>query len=208
MQKKRNCFFTILIAFIFILSVGLPLYGQSNAFVAEKEKDEKQKDDDTKDSDEEKDKEKKVKIEIDESEFSPVTLGELLAKPGKFINKKVVFQGEFSSFTTLALDYEPALRDSKDYISITIFRPETQIPLSELKLAYPVEEAKDNEIIKDLEKGDTIEIYAKGFSAALDEPWLDILLLKRIASASPKKDDKEASGGEENNLKDKSKKDE
>ena len=130
---------------------------------------------------------------INESDFQPVLIGSLLEKPQDYIGKKIKFRGKFSSFTTLALDYKPAMRASKDYISICIFRADSKIPLSELKLAYPVKEAKENQVIRELEEGDLIEIYGEVFSAALDEPWADILQIKIIESA-PKKEDKEVKG--------------
>lgn len=142
----------------------------------------------SKESKEKKQEEKKEvkKIEIVESEFQPILLGSLLESPDKYLNKKVKIRGKFSSFTTLALDYEPAMRKSKDYISICIFRPETKIPLSELKLAYPLNEAKENQVIRDLEEGDLIEIYGQIFSTALDEPWVDILSLKSLEKPKDK----------------------
>ena len=115
---------------------------------------------------------------IDESQFKPVLLGVLLEKPENFIREKIRFRGKFSSFTTLALDYEPALRKSKDYLSICIFRSDSKIPLSELKLAYPMKDAMDNQLIKDLEEGDLLEINGEVFSAALGEPWVDIVSFK------------------------------
>ena len=94
--------------------------------------------------------ENKVKKKIKEEEFQPLLIGTLLDKPEEYIRKKIKFRGKFSSFTTLALDYKPAMRKSKDYISICIFRPDSKIPLSELKLAYPVNEAKENQVIREL----------------------------------------------------------
>ena len=137
-----------------------------------------------------KDEKKKEPVKINENEFQPVLIGSLLESPTDHLNKKIKFRGKFSSFTTLALDYEPALRKSKEYISLCIFRPDSKIPLSELKLAYPLGEAKENQTIRDLEEGDLLEIYGQVFSTALDEPWVDILSLKRLESASPKKDEK------------------
>lgn len=145
---------------------------------------------------EEKPEEKKKKIEIIESEFQPILLGSLLENPKNYLDKKIKIRGKFSSFTTLALDYEPAMRKSKDYISISIFRPDTMIPLSELKLAYPLDEAKENQVIRDLDEGDLLEIYGQVFSTALDEPWVDILSIKslekpkeKIAEVKAKKDE-------------------
>ena len=153
----------------------------------------KQKASDKKDN---KSTDEKKKEPINESDFQPVLLGALLEKPDSYIERKIKFRGKFSSFTTLALDYEPALRKSKDYISLAIFRTDSKIPLSELKLAYPVKEAKENQVIRELEEGDLIEIYGQVFSAALDEPWVDILSIKKIESASDK--DKVAQEKEEN----------
>ena len=135
----------------------------------------------------EKKEEKKKKEPINESEFEPLLVGALLENPTNYLNKKVKFRGRFSSFTTLALDYEPALRKSKDYISICIFRADSKIPLSELKLAYPVADAKEDEVIRDLEESDLLEIYGKVFSDALDEPWVDIISIKKLESAPNKK---------------------
>lgn len=132
-------------------------------------------------------KEAEVKKEpINESEYAPVLVGALLENPEDYLNKKIKFRGKFSSFTTLALDYEPAMRASKDYISICIFRNDSKVPLSELKLAFPVKEAKDNQVIRELEEGDLIEIYGKSFSAALGEPWVDIVEIKKLESANKK----------------------
>ena len=142
-------------------------------------------------------KEEIVKKEpINESNFQPILIGTLLEKPQDYLGKKIKFRGKFSSFTTLALDYKPAMRASKDYISICIFRTDSKIPLSELKLAYPVKEAKENQIIRELEEGDLLEIYGQVFSTALDEPWVDILQIKMIESAPKKSEDKEIKGAE------------
>lgn len=134
----------------------------------------------------EKKEEVKKEIKINESEYEPILLGTLLDNPQNYLEKKIRFRGKFSSFTTLALDYEPALRKSKDYISLCIFRPDSKIPLSELKLAYPLKEAKENEVIRELEEEDLLEIYGKVFSAALDEPWIDVLYLKNLKSTNKK----------------------
>ncbi len=152
-----------------------------------KKGDKKEKEDKENKKEEKKDKEdkkEKKKEPINEKDFEPILLGKLLDSPKDYLNKKIKFRGKFSSFTTLALDYEPALRKSKDFLSICIFRPDRKIPLSELKLAYPIKEAKDNIVIRELEENDLIEIYGEVFSAALDEPWVDILSIKTIESAT------------------------
>lgn len=142
-----------------------------------KEKKEKVK------NEEEKEDEKIKEEPVNESDFKPILLGVLLENPQDFLNKKIKFRGKFSSFTTLALDYEGAMRKSKDYISLCIFRTDSKIPLSELKLAYPLKKAKDNEVIRDLEEGDLLEINGEVFSTALDEPWVDIVTIKKLESA-------------------------
>lgn len=168
----------------FLISSTFITKGSEITIVAkEKEKKEKVKNEEEK-------KDEAVKEEpINESDFKPVLLGVLLENPQDFLNKKIKFRGRFSSFTTLALDYEGAMRKSKDYISLCIFRTDSKIPLSELKLAYPLKKAKDNEVIRDLEEGDLLEINGEVFSAALDEPWVDIISIKKLESA--KKDTNE-----------------
>ena len=131
---------------------------------------------------------KKEPVKINESEYEPILIGKLLENPGNFIGKKIKLKGKFSSFTTLALDYGPALRKAKDYISLCIFRPDSMIPLSELKLAYPLKEAKENPLIIELEEDDLLEIYGQVFSAALDEPWVDIISLKNLGGSSKKEE--------------------
>ena len=182
-QKARNIKLSIVInalCIVLLICTSQPTHSIHYTSIAKKDsKKEKEKD---------KDKEKKKKKKpINKAEFQPVLVGTLLTNPSEFLNKKIKFRGKFSSFTTLALDYKPALRESKKFISLCIFRTDSHVPLSELKLAYPVEEAKDNQVIRELEEGDIIEIYGKVFSAALDEPWVDILHITKIASGEKKK---------------------
>ena len=191
LKRKETIFFSLFVCFLLFASLEIPalsfeILAKSKKLKLERNEDEKA---------EEKTKEKK--IEINENDFQPALLGALLEKPQDFIGKKIRFRGKFSSFTTLALDYKPALRKSKDYISICIFRPDSKVPLSELKLAYPVKEAKENQVIRDLEEGDLIEIFGEGFSAALDEPWIDILLIKKLESASKNSEEKKKGKAQE-----------
>ena len=186
-----------LIIFILCFSVSvLSVNCLELSKIAKKEKEEKK---------EEKEKKKKKKKLIIESEFEPILIGALLEKPETFQEKKIKFRGKFSSFTTLALDYKPALRESKNFISICLFRPDSKIPLAELKLAYPVEEAKEDEVIQELEEDDLIEIYGKVFSSALDEPWVDIVSIKMLEKAPSKGPEKKVAKDEKVE-KDKSKK--
>lgn len=169
----------ILLACSFHVSFASDLEQDYKYFLSEKKVGIEEKDE----------KDKKPPEIIDESQYKPIHLGKLLNEPAIYIGKKIRFTGEFSSFATLALDYKPALRDSKEFISFCIFRPHTKIPLSELKLAYPVEKAKDNEVVANLGKGDTIEIFGDVFSSALDEPWIDVTSIKVIKSVPKEKDD-------------------
>ena len=102
------------------------------------------------------------------------------------------FTAHFCSFTNLALDYKPALRPAKTHLSLLVAHSKkNKIPLSELKLAMMTPGEKDPEtiLLAGLKEGDILEITGKVFSIALDDPWVDILRLKKIGG-SP--DDKKA----------------
>jgi hypothetical protein len=98
----------------------------------------------------------------------------VVSAPSKYLNKHVKMQATFDKFSTLGLDYSKAMRDSSKYIGILIQRDDVvdhNIPLSEMKLFMKKDMA---EKFIDLDTGDKIEITAKVFSAALNDPWLDI----------------------------------
>ncbi len=117
---------------------------------------------------------------------------ELVDKPHDYLGKNVKFTALFSGFNTLALDYKPAMRPSKTHLSMVVYRSKkNKIPLSELKLAMLTPPEKDPEtlVLAGLKEGDTLEITGKVFSAALDDPWVDILRLKKIGGST---DDKKA----------------
>ena len=81
--------------------------------------------------------------------------------------------GEFNSFSTLPLDYEKAMRSSKDYIGLVLSRPDQpDIPLVELKLAAALKMFKDNSI--NIEHGNKVILKAKVYAIALGEPWLEV----------------------------------
>lgn len=103
----------------------------------------------------------------------PTALVDLVSEPAKFLGKKIVLEGEFYSFSTLALDYEPAMRSSKDYIGLVLARPDqTEIPLVELKIASSLKYFKDKNI--NLEHGHKLAIKGKVYAVALGEPWVDV----------------------------------
>ncbi len=98
----------------------------------------------------------------------------VVANPDKYLNKNIIFNADFISFTSLGLDYKPAFRDSKDYIGILIQRDDISgnvIPLSEMKIFLAREQAEKN---LDLEQGDKIKISGTVFSNALGDTWVDV----------------------------------
>lgn len=103
---------------------------------------------------------------------------DLLKAPAKHMNQKITFTGTFNRFADTALDYKKAFRDSRDYVSFFILRPDVAqhtIPLSELKLFFPRKKSTE---VMDLETGDKIQIVGTQFSNALDEPWVDVEHIK------------------------------
>ncbi len=101
---------------------------------------------------------------------------DLVEDPSEYLDKYVVIKGVFDKYTTLGLDYKPAMRDSKDFITFLIRRPNVKskkykIPLSELKLIIS---RKVAEKYTNLETGDNVQIYGKVFSTALNDPWVEV----------------------------------
>jgi hypothetical protein len=135
-----------------------------------------------------------------------VTPDDLVKHPHEYLNKTIKFNANFSSFSTLALDYKPAMKPSKTYLSFLVLTPGTHIPLSELKLAMSIPKEKDpaSDLLTKLKDGDQLEIIGKEFSTALDDPWVEILRLKKIGG-SKDEDKKVASEGSSDKSSDKSK---
>lgn len=126
-----------------------------------------------------------------------VTTDQLTTKPEEYLNKNVKFTAPFFAFSNLALDYKPAFRSSRTYLSFLVLRANTHTPYSEIKLAMLIPKEKDpqTKMLQGLKEGDTIEITGRVFATSLDEPWLDVLRLKKLASAkkaSPDGNDKDA----------------
>ena len=97
----------------------------------------------------------------------------IVARPSFYLNKTVKIRGKFDKFSTLGLDYKPAMRSSENYITFLIQRPDVldhNIPLSELKIFLSRTEA---EKYIDLNSGDIVEFSGKVFSTALGDPWMD-----------------------------------
>jgi hypothetical protein len=127
-----------------------------------------------------------------------VTTDQLVDKPQDFLNKNVKFTAKFFAYNSLALDYKPAMRSSRTNLSFLVLRPEAHIPFAELKLAMALPKEKDPEtlLLASLKEGDQIEVIGKVFATPLDEPWVDVLRMKKLSSADDKKDDKKLSANE------------
>ncbi len=102
----------------------------------------------------------------------------------KFLNRPVRIQGKFDKFTTLGLDYPPAMRKSEDYISFMVQRNDVvdhNVPLSELKLFMKRSYA---EKFIELDTGDKINITGKVFSNALGDAWVDVDTIEIVEKAN------------------------
>ena len=111
----------------------------------------------------------------------------IVARPSAYLNKTVTIKAKFDKFSTLGLDYRPAMRSSENYISFLIQRPDIldhNIPLSELKIF--LSRTEDEKYI-DLNSGDIIEFSGRVFSTALGDAWMDVASFK-VISSKPKTD--------------------
>ncbi len=99
---------------------------------------------------------------------------DMINNPAFYLNKNVKVKGKFDKFSTLGLDYKPAMKSSDDFISFLIQRPDVcdhNIPLSELKIFLKRTEAEKH---IDLNAGDEVEFSGKIFSTALGDVWMDV----------------------------------
>ena len=105
------------------------------------------------------------------------------------MGKKVKMLAHFDKFSTIGLDYEPANKNSKDYISFLIKREDVvnyNIPLSELKLIVKRDYA-EKELVN-IETGDEIEILGNVFCLALGDAWVDVEQVKILTVKDDKKE--------------------
>ncbi len=118
--------------------------------------------------------------------YAPVKPLDIVAHPNAFVNKRVKIRAKFDKFSSLGLDYKPAMRSSQKYITFLICRDNTTnvIPLSELKNFLKREVAEKN---IDLETGDIIEYSGLVFSNALGDVWLEVEDFKVIQSKAKDK---------------------
>lgn len=125
-----------------------------------------------------------AKTQAQQAQIINTTSLAVVQNPNKYLNKTVKMQATFDKFSTLGLDYKKAFRDSTKYIGILIQRDDVanhNVPLSEMKLFLKKELAEKH---VNLDTGDKIEITAKVFSTALNDPWLDVenlVVIKKIA---------------------------
>lgn len=105
--------------------------------------------------------------------YTPANSLDMVAAPAKYLGKKVTVKGKFDKYSTLGLDYTPALRSSEDYITFLIQRDDIKdhnVPLSEMKIFLKRAEAEKH---IDLSAGDEVEFSGKVFSNALGDVWMD-----------------------------------
>ena len=102
-----------------------------------------------------------------------------MKNPSAYINKRINVSAKFNKFSTLGLDYKPAMRSSENYISFLIFRPDTskKIPLPEMKLFVKRELA---EKYIELKESDNIQFSGIVFSNALGDVWIDVDKLDKL----------------------------
>ncbi len=127
-----------------------------------------------------------VAVKIDETQYQTANSLDVVNHPNNYLNKKIKMNATFDKFSTLGLDYKPAFRNSKEYISFLIRRNDVVdhvVPLSEMKLFLKRDIA---EKFIDLESGDKIEVYGRVFSSALGDPWIEVEHLK-ITQKMPSK---------------------
>ena len=112
----------------------------------------------------------------------------------EYLNKNVRFVANFQAYSSLALDYKPAMRPAKTHLSFLVFRNNSKVPLSELKLAMPIPKEDDKspqaKLLSELKEGDQLEVTGKVFAIPMDEPWVDVLKIKRLKAAVDEKEKK------------------
>lgn len=118
-------------------------------------------------------------------------LYDLVSTPDKYKRKTVDLEGKFYSFSTLALDYDPVKRSSKDYMGIVLARPDiSNIPLVEVKLALALKKFRGHDVLSSVEQGDLIRLRGKVASIALGEPWIDVREIVLVKKVEKDEDDK------------------
>lgn len=124
-----------------------------------------------------------AEVVADNQKATPLAI---VASPKNYLNKNVTFNAKFDKFSTLGLDYKPALKSSEEYISFLIKRDDTNfdIPLSEMKLFLKRSEAEKH---IELKTNDEIEVSGLVFSDALGDTWIDVTKLTLIKKSADDK---------------------
>ena len=120
-------------------------------------------------------------------QYTTVGALDVVANPFRYLHRNIRIRAKFDKFSTLGLDYPPALRQSDKYISFLIQRPDVinhNIPLSEMKIFLKKEMAEKN---INLDAGDEIEFTGRVFSTALGDAWMDADSLNVIKKKNPPK---------------------
>lgn len=121
--------------------------------------------------------------------YSTVNPLDVVARPNFYLNKNIKIKAKFDKFSTLGLDYKPAMRSSEKFITFLIQRPDItdhNIPLSELKIFLDRTEAEKH---IELNSGDVVEFSGKVFSTALGDPWMEVDNFT-VISTKPKTENK------------------
>lgn len=121
-------------------------------------------------------------VQTNNATYSLVNPLDLVARPNFYLNKNVKIRAKFDKFSTLGLDYKPAMKSSEKYISFLIQRPDVvnhNIPLSELKIFLDRTEAEKH---IDLNSGDIVEFTGRIFSTALGDPWMEVSSFKVVST--------------------------
>jgi hypothetical protein len=123
-------------------------------------------------------------------EYTTVNALDVVSNPYKYLRKNIKIRAKFDKFSTLGLDYPPAMRSSEKYISFLIQRPDItnhNIPLSEMKIFLKKEIAEKN---IDLDAGDEVEFSGQVFSTALGDAWIDVDNFKVVSKINKSSDKK------------------
>ena len=99
--------------------------------------------------------------------YSVVNPADLVKNPTLYLNKKITMTSRFSKYSTLGLDYKPALKNDSA----------NKIPQSELKMFVS---RKVAEKLPDIKEGDKIRVNGQVFSDALGDAWVDVEKIEQI----------------------------
>lgn len=135
-------------------------------------------------------KEYRIGAEPAADQIVSLTPEKLVDQANSYLNKNVRFNATFYAYSNLALDYKPLMRSHTTHLSFLVKRNNSQVPLSELKLAMSIpkdERGPESKFLQDLREGDQIEVIGKVAGLPLDEPWVDVIKLKRTKAVSEDK---------------------